>query len=50
MELGGINDYKLKYSKFLEEKEKQKNDTKIAAFENQQKDIAQKEDHQSFYG
>lgn len=42
VELGGIIDYKLKYSKFLEEKEKQKT-IQIAAFENQQKDIAQKE-------
>lgn len=42
VELGGIVDYKLKYSKFLEEKEKQKT-IQIAAFENQQKDIAQKE-------
>ena len=35
VELGGIIDYKLKYSKFLEEKEKQKT-IQIAAFENQQ--------------
>jgi len=42
VELGDIIDYKLKYSKFLEEKEKQKT-IQIAAFENQQKDIAQKE-------
>ena len=42
VELGGINDYKLKYSRFLEEKEKQKT-IQIAAFENQQREIAQKE-------
>ncbi len=42
VELGGIIDYKLKYSKFLEEKEKQKI-IQLAAYENQQKDIAQKE-------
>jgi len=40
--MGGINDYKLKYSRFLEEKEKQKT-IQIAAFENQQREIAQKE-------
>ncbi len=42
VEMGGIIDYKLKYSKFLEEKEKQKI-IQIAAYENQQRDIAQKE-------
>jgi len=42
VEMGGINDYKLKYSRFLEEKEKQKT-IQIAAFENQQREIAQKE-------
>ncbi|MBK9257492.1 MAG: ABC-F family ATP-binding cassette domain-containing protein [Saprospiraceae bacterium] len=42
VELGGIIDYKLKYSKFLDEKEKQKT-IKQSAYENQQKDIAQKE-------
>ncbi|HMR89906.1 MAG TPA: ATP-binding cassette domain-containing protein, partial [Saprospiraceae bacterium] len=42
VEMGGIIDYKLKYSKFLEEKEKQKT-IQIAAYENQQRDIAQKE-------
>ena len=42
VEMGGINDYKLSYRKFLEEKEKQRV-VQIAAYENQQKDIAQKE-------
>lgn len=42
VEMGGINDYKLRYSKFLEEKEKQKT-IQLSAFENQQRDIAQKE-------
>lgn len=42
VEVGNINDYKLKYSKFLEEKEKQKV-IQQAAYENQQRDIAQKE-------
>lgn len=42
VEMGGIIDYKLKYSKFLDEKEKQKT-IQIAAYENQQRDIAQKE-------
>lgn len=42
VELGGVIDHKLRYSKFLEEKEKQKV-IQLAAFENQQRDIAQKE-------
>jgi ATP-binding cassette subfamily F protein 3 len=42
VEVGDINDYKLKYSKFVEEKEKQKV-IRQAAYENQQRDIAQKE-------
>ncbi|MBC7885716.1 MAG: ABC-F family ATP-binding cassette domain-containing protein [Saprospiraceae bacterium] len=42
VEMGGVFDYKLRYSKFLEEKEKQKT-IQLAAYENQQKDIAQKE-------
>lgn len=42
VELGSIYDYKLKYRQFLEEKEKQKT-IQLAAYENQQRDIAQKE-------
>jgi ATP-binding cassette subfamily F protein 3 len=42
VENGRASDYRLRYSKYLEEKEKQKA-IQIAAFENQQKDIAQKE-------
>ncbi|MBK8627490.1 MAG: ABC-F family ATP-binding cassette domain-containing protein [Saprospiraceae bacterium] len=42
VEMGDIFDYKLKYSKFLEEKEKQKI-IQQSAYENQQRDIAQKE-------
>ena len=42
VENGRISDYRLRYSKFLEEKEKQKT-IQIAAYENQQRDIAQKE-------
>ncbi len=42
VEMGDIYDYKLKYSKFLEEKEKQRV-IQISAYENQQRDIAQKE-------
>lgn len=42
LEVGGIADYKLNYKKYLEEKGKQKT-IRQAAFENQQKDIAQKE-------
>lgn len=42
LENGGISDYKLNYKKYLLEKEKQKT-IQQAAFENQQKEIAQKE-------
>lgn len=42
VEMGDIFDYKLKYSRFLEEKEKQKI-IQQSAYENQQRDIAQKE-------
>ena len=42
VETGDIYDYKLKYSKFLEEKEKQRV-IQISAYENQQRDISQKE-------
>ncbi len=42
LEMGSISDYKLNYKKYLDEKEKQKT-IRQAAFENQQKDIAQKE-------
>jgi ATP-binding cassette subfamily F protein 3 len=42
VESSRIFDYKLRYSKFLEEKEKQKL-IQIASYENQQRDIAQKE-------
>ncbi len=42
VELGGTIDHKLTYSKFLLEKEKQKQ-IQLSAYENQQRDIAQKE-------
>jgi ATP-binding cassette subfamily F protein 3 len=42
VENGDILDYKLSYKKFLEEKEKQRV-IQISAYENQQRDIAQKE-------
>ena len=42
VENGDILDYKLSYKKFLEEKEKQRI-IQISAYENQQRDIAQKE-------
>lgn len=42
VENGDILDFKLSYKKFLEEKEKQKI-IQISAYENQQRDIAQKE-------
>lgn len=42
VENGDIYDYKLSYKKFLEEKEKQKV-IQLSAYENQQRDIAQKE-------
>ncbi|MGB4974568.1 MAG: ABC-F family ATP-binding cassette domain-containing protein, partial [Cyclobacteriaceae bacterium] len=42
VEVGNVNDYKLRYSKFLEEKEKQKT-IQQSAYENQQRDLAQKE-------
>ena len=42
VEMGNTIDYKLSYSKFLLEKEKQKT-IQISAYENQQRDIAQKE-------
>jgi ATP-binding cassette, subfamily F, member 3 len=42
VEMGGVNDYRLTYSKFLSEKEKQIT-IQQSAFENQQRDIAQKE-------
>lgn len=42
VENGRISDYRLRYAKYLEEKEKQKT-IQIAAYENQQRDIAQKE-------
>jgi len=42
VESGGINDYRLSYSKFIVEKEKQK-EIQISSYENQQRDIAQKE-------
>lgn len=42
IEMGFISDYRLTYAKFVEEKGKQKSITQ-AAYENQQRDIAQKE-------
>lgn len=42
IDLGSIADYKLSYSRYLEEKVKQKS-IQQAAFENQQREIAQKE-------
>lgn len=42
VELGGVIDHKLKYSKFLAEKEKQKT-IQQSAYENQQRDLASKE-------
>ena len=42
LDMGDIMDYKLNYKKYLEEKDKQKL-IRHAAFENQQKEIAQKE-------
>jgi ATP-binding cassette, subfamily F, member 3 len=42
VEVGSVYDYRLRYSKFLDEKEKQKT-IQQSAYENQQRDIAQKE-------
>jgi ATP-binding cassette, subfamily F, member 3 len=42
VEVGGVNDYRLTYGKFLAEKEKQKT-IQQSAYENQQRDLASKE-------